>query len=172
MHTDGFSQDHRHTCINLQSHTYTHSFLYFLLLIIHTECHSLITLVFTEASSIPAHFHGIKWHEKKAVNTSWFNNSECAGEYIEAIRIKMVLCSASFGCPIMRDLHSEHLTPKRIKIVSDLFHNLAGPLAAYMLITPCRVVWVEDICGVRWVCVVFSAINNELPQLAGAKLQH
>lgn len=80
----------------------------------------------------------------------------------------MGLCSASFGCPIMRDLHSEHLIPKRIKIVSDLFHNLAGPLAAYMLITP----WVEDICGVRWVCVVFSAINNELPQLAGAKLQH
>lgn len=45
------------------------------------------------------------------MSASWFNNSECACEYIEAIRVNMGLCAASLGCQIMGDLHSEHPHP-------------------------------------------------------------
>lgn len=54
-----------------------------------------------------------------ATNASWHNHSECAGEYIEAISVNMGLHSASVGCPIMGDLHSEHLVPERIRIVTN-----------------------------------------------------
>lgn len=45
------------------------------------------------------------------MDASWLNNSERADEYIEAISLNMGLCSASLGCLIMGDLHSEHHHP-------------------------------------------------------------
>lgn len=59
-----------------------------------------------------------------ATNARRLNHSECAGEYIEAISVITGLCSASLGCLAMGDLHSERLIPKRIRIVSDLWHRL------------------------------------------------
>ena len=82
---------------------------------------------------------------RMASNASWLNHSKCAGEYIEAISVNIRLCSASLGRPIMDDLHSGHLIPKKIKIVSDPSQNLGGSLCAHLLIKLCR--GVEDICG-------------------------
>lgn len=75
-----------------------------------------------------------------ATNAFWLNHSECAGEYIEAISVNMGLCAASLGCPIIAELHSKHLLPKRMKIVSDPSQNLGWSLSTHFLITLCRVV--------------------------------
>lgn len=81
-----------------------------------------------------------------AVNASWLNHAECAGEYIEAINVNMELCSASLGCPLMGDLYSEHLIPKRFKIVCDPSQNRSRSLPAHLLIILLMVVRVGDIC--------------------------
>ena len=121
-------EDHMHTCINSKSVSQAHTNT-LVLSPAYNSCWMTLFDPFDHTGIYwtirrPRSFsqYSVEW--RNTTNASWFNHSECASEYNEAISVNMGWGSASLSCPVMEDLHSEHLIPKRIKVVSDLLQRL------------------------------------------------